>query len=93
MYEYMFDILRFVYPNASTDYLIMISGTFVLLGIIIICLAVARVFTEAIVQKKLLYEAFPAILLGLFCIFPLGMHSTISFSNFLNYFQLLNPIL
>ena len=89
----MFDILRFVYPDASTDYLIMISGTFVLLGMIIICLAVARVFTEAIVQKKLLYEAFPAILFGLFCIIPLGMHSTISFSNFLNYFQLLNPIL
>jgi len=91
--EQLFDILKFVYPDASTDYLIMISSTFVLLGMIIICLAVARFFTEAIIQKKLLYEAFPAILFGLFCIIPLGMHSTISFSNFLNYFQLLNPIL
>ena len=93
MCEQLIDILRFVYPDASTDYLIMISSTFVLLGVIIICLAVARVFTEAIAQKKLFYEAFPAILFGLFCIIPLGMHSTISFSNFLNYFQLLNPIL
>ena len=82
MYEYMTDILRFLLPNASVDYLISTSNGFVLFGWFMVSFGLLGLFIESIGQRRLLYEAFPLILLGLFLIEPLGMHSNISLTNF-----------
>ena len=88
----MIDILRILFPNASADYLFSASLFFVVFGAFGIYLGVTGLILESIAQKRLFYEAFPGILFGLFCIIPLGMHSNISFPDFLKCFQLLISI-
>ena len=71
----MIDILRFVYPNASAEYLISISNVCVIIGWFNAFLGLLGLFMESIGQKRLFYEAFPLIILGFFFIEVLGMHS------------------
>ena len=74
----MFDILRFVYPNASAEYLISISNVCVIIGWVFVFLGASGLIIESIGQKRLFYEAFPMIILGIFWIISLGMHSDFS---------------
>jgi len=78
----MIDILRFMYPNASDEYLISISNFCVLIGWCFVFVGALGLFMESIGQKRLFYEAFPFILCGFFWIECLGMHSNISLANF-----------
>ena len=78
----MIDILRFLLPNASVDYLTKTSNAMVLFGWVMVSLGLLGFFMESIGQRRLVYEAFPLILIGLFMIEPLGMHSNISLMNF-----------
>jgi len=89
----MIDILRFFYPDASTEYLISISNYCVLLGWFIVFVGALGLVMESIGQKRLFYEAFPLILCGLFFIECLGMHSNISFTNFFDCMPVIIPIL
>jgi hypothetical protein len=92
VYEHMIDLLRFMHPNASGEYLIQISNFCVLLGWFLICLVVLGTSVEAVAQRKIIYEGFPLIFIGLFLVIPMGIHSNISVTNFFYYFQLLIPI-
>ena len=87
----MIDILRFMYPNASDEYLISISTTCALIGWCIVSLGVLGLFMESIGQRRLFYEAFPLILCGFFFIECLGMHSNIS--QFFDCVPIVIPIL
>ena len=78
----MFDILRFMYPNASAEYLVGMSNLFVIFGCVFMFLGVLGLILESIGQKRLFYEAFQLILAGLFLMETFGMHSNISFTNF-----------
>ena len=84
----MIDILRFVFQNASAEYLTEVSNVFVIVGWMFMFLGVLGLFMESIGQKKIFYEAFPVILFGLFCMIPLGMHS-----NFTQFFSSVIPVL
>jgi hypothetical protein len=88
----MIDLLRFMYPNASTETLIQISNFCVLLGWFLICLVVLGTSVEAVAQRKIIYEGFPLIFMGLFLVIPMGMYSNISFANFFYCTQFLIPI-
>ena len=89
----MIDILRFLLPNASVDYLTKTSNAMVLFGWFIVSFGVLGLFMESIGQRRLFYEAFPLILFGLFMIIPLGMHSNISLTNFFEVIPIIiNPI-
>ena len=89
----MIDILRFMYPNASVEYLISTSNVCVIIGWVIVYLGVLGLFMESIGQRRLVYEAFPLIICGLFFIESLGMHSNISFTNFFDCMPFIIPIL
>jgi len=71
----MIDILRFLYPNASDDSIISGSNFFVLMGWCFIFLGASGLVVESIGQRRLIYEAFPLIILGFFFIEVLGMHA------------------
>ena len=73
----MIDILRFMYPNASAEYLIEMSNLFVIYGSVFIFLGVLGLILESIGQKRLFYEAFQLIILGLFLMKTFGMHSNL----------------
>jgi len=88
VYEDMIDIVRFVYPDASPEYLAEISNFFVIVGWMFMFLGVLGLFMESIGQKRLFYEAFQLIFLGLFCMISLGMHS-----NFTIFFSSVTPVL
>ncbi len=78
----MIDFLRFLLPNASAEYLTSTSNAMVLFGWFFVSLGLVGFFMESIGQRRLVYEAFPLILAGLFLIVPLGMHTDISVANF-----------
>jgi len=88
----MIDLLRFMYPNASTEGLIRISNFCVLLGWVFTFLGVLGTSIESVAQRKILYEGFPIIIIGLFFVIHMGMHSNISFTNFFYCTQFLIPI-
>jgi len=89
----MFDILRFMYPNVSVEYLIEVSNFFIIAGSIFIFLGVLGLILESIGQKRLFYEAFQLILLGLFLMKTFGMHSNFSVPRFFSFgIQFLIPI-
>ena len=93
VYEHMFDILKFLFPNASDEYLISTGNSFVLIGWFMVSLGAFGFFIESIGQRRLFYEAFPLILFGLFCIEALGMHSNIPYHSFFDFiYQILIPI-
>ena len=71
----MIDILRFLYPNASDDSIISGSNFFVLMGWCFIFIGASGLVVESIGQRRLVYEAFPLIILGFFFIEVLGMHA------------------
>ena len=89
----MFDILRFMYPNASDESLSSGSNFFVLMGWCFIFIGASGLVVESIGQGRLFYEAFPLIIFGLFCIEALGMHSNIPYHSFFDFiYQILIPI-
>ena len=93
MYEQLIDILRFMYPNASAEYLISTSNFCVMIGWGFIFLGALGLFMESIGQRRLFYEAFPLIIGGLFFIEALGMHSNIPYHSFFDFiYQILVPI-
>lgn len=88
----MFDLLRFMYPDASAESLISGSNFFVLIGWVMVFLGALGLVMESIGQRRLFYEAFPQILFGLFFIECLGMHSTISFTNIFDILPITIPV-
>lgn len=78
----MIDLLKYVYPNVSTAEIIQISNFCVYLGWVLTYLGLLGTTVESIGQKRIFYEGFPLIFLGLFSIISMGTHSNVSFSNF-----------
>ena len=87
----MIDLLRFMYPNVSGEYLIQISNFCVALSWILASFGVRGTSIESVAQRKIQYEGFLVILIGLFLVIPMGIHSNISF-NFFYCIQFLIPI-
>ena len=88
----MFDILKLMYPDASPLELTLLSNFCVFLGCFLLSLGLFATVIESIYQKKLFYEGFPLILLSLFVIIVMGMHSNISIFSFLNANQILTSV-
>ena len=75
----MIDIIRFMYPNASDESIISGSNFFVLMGWCFIFIGASGLVVESIGQRRLFYEAFPLIILGIFFMEVFGMHANFSY--------------